>query len=159
MRPLSINTFSPSNMRNLVLVFALVFVCSCSTVKTIPVETIREVTKTDTVYLNKLEYDSIYINHDHLQEYHLNPLNHFSPAETDTVFVKDVSVEYRYKLLRDTIFKAKVEHIRDSIPYQVTVTKVEQVRYVPPWIKYLAIAGAASLLLLVIGLLRKFKVI
>lgn len=41
----------------------------------------------------------------------------------DTIYIKDVSVEYRYKLLKDTI---KVVE-RDSIPYQVTVTEVKEI--------------------------------
>ena len=41
----------------------------------------------------------------------------------DTVYLRDVSVEYRYRLLRDTIYKTRV----DSIPYQVTVTEVKEI--------------------------------
>lgn len=41
----------------------------------------------------------------------------------DTIYIKDVSVEYRYKLLKDTIRVVE----RDSIPYQVTVTEVKEI--------------------------------
>ena len=44
-------------------------------------------------------------------------------TSVDTVYLRDVSVEYRYRPLRDTIYK--VQH--DSIPYQVTVTEVKEI--------------------------------
>ena len=81
---------------------------------------IREV-RTDTRYLSSQHYDSIYIFQERTSDYHMNPLNPLKPSETDTVFIKDVSVEYRYHLLRDTIYKTQI----DSIPYQVTVTEVK----------------------------------
>ena len=84
---------------------------------------IREV-HTDTLYLSNVQYDSIYIFQERTSDYHMNSLNPLKPSETDTVFIKDVSVEFRYKLLRDTIYK--VQH--DSIPYEV---RIETVREVP----------------------------
>ena len=78
----------------------------------------------DTLYLSNVQYDSIYIFQERTSDYHMNPLNPLKPSETDTVFIKDVSVEYRYRLLRDTIYK--VQH--DSIPYEV---RIETVREVP----------------------------
>lgn len=47
---------------------------------------------TDTLYLNKVQYDSIYIMQDKLVD-----------RSRDTIYIKDVSVEYLYKLLRDTV--------------------------------------------------------
>lgn len=41
----------------------------------------------------------------------------------DTVYLKDVSIEYRYKLLRDTVRIVQ----RDSIPYEVTVTEIKEI--------------------------------
>lgn len=41
----------------------------------------------------------------------------------DTIYIKDVSVEYRYKLLKDTIRVVQL----DSIPYKVTVTEIKEV--------------------------------
>ena len=84
---------------------------------------VREV-HTDTLHLSSQHYDSIYIFQERTSDYHMNPLNPLKPSETDTVFIKDVSVEFRYKLLRDTVFK--VQH--DSIPYEV---RIEIVREVP----------------------------
>ena len=66
----------------------------------------------DTVYLSNVRYDSICIVKDKLTD-----------RSTDTLYVKDVSVEYHYKLLRDTV---KVIQ-RDSIPYQVTVIETKEI--------------------------------
>ena len=69
-------------------------------------------TSVDTVYLSNVQYDSIYISQDK-----------YIDRSRDTVYLRDVSVEYRYRHLRDTIYK--VQH--DSIPYQVTVTEVKEI--------------------------------
>ena len=66
----------------------------------------------DTVRLSSQLYDSVYICRDRLLD-----------RSRDTVYLRDVSVEYRYRHLRDTIYK--VQH--DSIPYQVTVTEVKEI--------------------------------
>lgn len=114
----------------LTLLSALFATClSCSSTKHIT-QLVHDVHK-DTCYLSNIRYDSIYINCEHYQEYHLNPLNPLNRSSAalypDTVFIKDVCTEFRYKLLRDTIFKVQC----DSIPYPVRVTeKVEVTR--PP---------------------------
>ena len=81
----------------------------------------------DTLYQSNVHYDSIFVSHDRTTDYHLNPLNPLKPSETDTVFIKDRTVEDRYRLLRDTVYRVKI----DSIPviHEVEVVKVE--RYVP----------------------------
>lgn len=90
--------------------------CSCGTSKHVT-QLVRDV-RVDTVYLSNMQYDSIYIYKDRYQD-----------CSRDTVYLKDVSVEYRYKLLRDTIYKTQV----DSIPYQVTVTEVKEIKRPPTW--------------------------
>lgn len=72
---------------------------------------VRDV-RVDTVYVSNHQYDSVYIYQDRLLD-----------RSKDTVYLKDVSVEYRYKLLRDTVRVIQ----RDSIPYQVTVTEVKEI--------------------------------
>ena len=95
----------------------------------------------DTVYVNKLHYDSIYVSRDH-----------FTDRTRDTVYLRDVSVEYRYKLLRDTVFK--VQH--DSIPYEVRVVETQVERHIPWWAKLLSWIGALALILLLARLLLLF---
>lgn len=66
----------------------------------------------DTVYLSNTQYDSIYIYQDKLVD-----------RSRDTLYIKDKSIEYRYKLLRDTVRIVQ----RDSIPYEVTVTEIKEI--------------------------------
>lgn len=79
--------------------------CSCGSTK-VATQLVRDV-RVDTVYLSNTQYDSIYIYQDKLVD-----------RSRDTLYIKDKSIEYRYKLLRDTV---KVIQ-RDSIPYEVTST-------------------------------------
>ena len=64
---------------------------------------------------------------------------------TDTLYIKDVSIEYRYKMLRDTIYKTQV----DSIPYQVTVTEIKEITRPLTWYDHLT----QSVFWVVIGVL------
>ena len=85
-----------------VIMFASVILltcCSCGTSKHFT-QLVRNV-RVDTVYLSNMQYDSIYIHKDRYQD-----------RSRDTVYLKDVSLEVKYKLLRDTV---KVIQ-RDSVP-------------------------------------------
>lgn len=86
-----------------------------------------EHTRTDTIYLTSHQYDSIYIYQDHSLEFRPNIqsriANHASLIAIDTLYIKDKSIEYRYKLLRDTVRIVE----RDSIPYEVTITEVKEI--------------------------------
>ena len=77
-----------------------------------PLQVAEHVTR-DTVYINKLQYDSIYI--DNRQKVY---------QQSDTIYLDRTKYEYRYRLLRDTIYKTQI----DSIPYEV---RIETVREVP----------------------------
>lgn len=68
----------------------------CSITKTIPVETIKEVTKVDTIYLNTFRFDSTYVSH-----------NLLTDRSRDTIFIKETNTEIRYKILRDTVERVK----------------------------------------------------
>ena len=89
-----------------------------------------------------MQYDSIYIHKDHVSEHHsgtLPPMDSKgqyldTQMRTDTLYVKDVSIEYRYKLLKDTIRVIE----RDSIPYQVTVTEVKEITRPLTWYDHLS---------------------
>ena len=84
----------------------------------------------DTVSLNSKQYDSIHIIKEQDKDYHRgNPSSLTSHPSPDTVFLKDKSIEYRYKLLRDTI---KVVQ-RDSIPYEVTITETKEITRPLTW--------------------------
>lgn len=134
-------------------------ICSCSTsrhVQTVPIKAIRH----DTLYINKESYDSTYLSVEHWQEYHpsaIDPessiLNHESSVinRTDTIVIKDISIEYRYRMLRDTVRIATC----DSIPYEVRITEVKEVRHIPPWCKWLSIIGAISITVMIISLMGR----
>ena len=85
----------------------------------------------------------------------MNPLNPLKPSETDTVFIKDVSVEYRYRLLRDTVYKTHI----DSIPVIREVEVVREVRHVPWYAKLLSWIGTLALLFLLIRVISYVKLI
>lgn len=93
-----------------ILCFTCLVCCSCCSTKV--ATQLVEHTTTDTIYLSNMQYDSIYIYQDHLLD-----------RSRDTIYLKDVSIEYRYKLLRDTIRVVQ----RDSIPYEVTITEVKEI--------------------------------
>ena len=76
----------------------------------------------DTLYLSNVHYDSIYVSQDK-----------YIDRSRDTLLIKDKTVEYRYRLLRDTVYKTRI----DSIPF---IHEVEVIREVPRdrnWIDYL----------------------
>ena len=87
-------------------IIALMGMMSCSTHRhATPVE---QGTHTDTVYIATQQYDSIYIYNDKTLD-----------RTKDTVYLRELSTEYRYKLLRDTLRIIETESI--YIPYRVKV--------------------------------------
>lgn len=91
----------------------LFVICSCRTVKYIPVETI----KVDTTYINKLQRDSIYL----LDSVYIK-------EKEDTVLIEKYKYLYRDKLVRDTLYMAKTDSIQ--VPYSVEkeLTRWQQFR-------------------------------
>ena len=137
--------------------------CSCGSTKHIT-QLVRDV-RVDTVYLSNVQYVSIYIYQDHISEHHLGtlPTNLTpeqylnTPMRTDTLYIKDKSIEYRYKMLRDTIYKTQV----DSIPYQVTITEVKEIQRPLTWYDHFSRAvlwlNIGFVIYWLIRLIRKFK--
>ena len=98
---------------------------------------IREV-RTDTLYLSNVQYDSIFVFKDKLTD-----------RSKDTVYIKDSILEYRYRLLRDTVYQTRV----DSIPIIREVEVVREVRHIPWYAKLLSWIGALAIILLLARLL------
>lgn len=90
----------------------LLLVCSCKT-KYVPVETV----KIDTIYINKLQRDSIYM-YDSV----------FVKDKGDTVFVEKYKYLYRDKLVRDTMYISKADSIQVPYPVEKELTKWQQFR-------------------------------
>ena len=104
------NNINPSNSfcvitLLIILMIALMGLMSCSTHRV--VEQVKEM-HTDTVYVTSLQYDSIYIYNDKTLD-----------RTKDTVYLRELSTEYRYKLLRDTLRIIETDTI--YIPYGVKV--------------------------------------
>ena len=66
----------------------------------------------DTLIQQAIRHDSVYIYRERLLD-----------RTQDTCYIHDLSVEYRYQLLHDTVRQT----MRDSIPYEVRVTEVREV--------------------------------
>lgn len=110
----------PKPVIYVLLALTLLTVYGCASSRHVT-QLVRDV-HTDTLYLSNVQYDSIYIYQDKLVD-----------RSRDTLYIKEKSIEYRYKLLRDTIYKTQV----DSIPYQVTVTEVKEITRPLTWYDHL----------------------
>ena len=144
--------------------FWLWILTSCTTQRHLPQVVTLETTRRDTCYIHDTEYDSIYIFHSTDKDYRRGNLTYGpseylpnqEPSETsgtlkpfgtlvDTIIVSDVTTEYRYKLLRDTVRELHV----DTIPVIREVEVTKTVRYTPWPITALAWTGAIALLLVI----------
>ena len=90
----------------------LLILCSCKT-KYVPMETV----KIDTIYINKLQRDSIYM-YDSV----------FVKDKGDTVFVEKYKYLYRDKLVRDTLYINRTDSIQTPYPVEKELTKWQQFR-------------------------------
>ena len=84
-----------------ILLFILLVACTligCATSK--QATQVVESSLRDTIYLNKVVYDSIYIDN-----------WHHTYLKADTVVVEKTKYEYRYKVLRDTVYKARIDTV------------------------------------------------
>ena len=105
------------------------------------VQVVREVSR-DTLYLSNVQYDSIYVFQDHLTD-----------RSRDTIYIRDVQYEYKYKLLRDTIYRTQI----DTIPVVKTVEVVKTERYVPTIYKWSLGILIVIIIVIVISILWKIK--
>lgn len=102
-------------MKRIFLFLVPILLCSCSTSRHIQMQVAEHISK-DTIYLSNIQYDSIYVLQDK-----------FTDRSKDTVLIKETSIEYRYKLLKDTVRIVQ----RDSIPYEVRIFETKEVRKPP----------------------------
>lgn len=66
----------------------------------------------DTIYVSNYQFDSVYVFKDKVTD-----------RSRDTLYIREVQTEYKYRILRDTILKVQ----RDSIPYEVTVVQTKEI--------------------------------
>lgn len=98
-----------------------------------------EETSHDTLFQGQTHYDSICIDRWHT-----------TYQKADTVFVETTKLEYRYKLLRDTVYRAS----RDSVPVIREVEVVREVRHVPWLAKALAVLGVLFMVIVIFRIIR-----
>ena len=126
----------------LFLVLLLLLLSSCKTTSnTTDIVPVHSATH-DTIFLKKLKYDSIYIDRWQRIE-----------RKADTVFYDRVKTEFRYRLLRDTVYKTRT----DTIPVVKQVPVIRKERYTPPFTKFLAGLGIIALGAISIFIIFKFK--
>lgn len=99
-------------MKKSVIVIVIVLT-GCATTR--QAQVVERVSR-DTLYLNHIQYDSIYVDNWQLTD-----------RSRDTIYLEKSHIEYRYKLLRDTVRVVQI----DSIPVIKTVEVVKTERYIP----------------------------
>lgn len=124
-----------------ILFLLLLLLSSCKTTSTSAIVPVHSATH-DTILLSKVKYDSIYIDRWQRIE-----------CKADTVFCDRVKTEFRYRLLRDTVYKTRT----DTIPVVKQVPVIRKERYTPPFTKFLACLGIIALGAISIFILFKFK--
>lgn len=126
----------------LFLVLLLLLLSSCKTTSnTTAIVPVHSATH-DTILLSKVKYDSIYIDRWQRIE-----------RKADTVFYDRVKTEFRYRLLRDTVYKTRT----DTIPVVKQVPVIRKERYTPPSTKFLAYLCIIALGAISIFIIFKFK--
>lgn len=103
-------------MKHLPFLMLLLMCCSCGSTR-VATQLVEHVQR-DTLYLSNVQYDSIYIYQDK-----------YVDRSRDTLYIKDKSIEYRYRLLKDTVRFVE----RDSVPYEVTVTEIKEITRPLTW--------------------------
>lgn len=126
----------------LFLVLLLLLLSSCKTTSnTTAIVPVHSATH-DTILLSKVKYDSIYIDRWQRIE-----------RKADTVFYDRVKIEFRYRLLRDTVYKTRT----DTIPVVKQVPVIRKERYTPPFTKFLGYLCIIALGAISIFIIFKFK--
>lgn len=100
-------------MKKILFLLPLLLICSCRSVEYLPVETVR----TDTVYMNKVQRDSIHIRD-----------SIYVRTSGDTVWRDRYHIELRDRLLRDTIYVNSTDTIRVPYPVEARLTRWQQFR-------------------------------
>lgn len=125
----------------ILFLFLLLLLSSCKTTSNTAIVPVHSATH-DTILLSKVKYDSIYIDRWQRIE-----------RKADTVFYDRAKTEFRYRLLRDTVYKTRT----DTIPVVKQVPVIRKERYTPPFTKFLACLGIIALGAISIFILFKFK--
>lgn len=124
----------------IVVLLLLLCVISCRSVQYVPVETVKH----DSIYINKVQYDSIY-NRDSV----------YLERAGDTVYLYKYKYIYKYKNLTDTMYVTKTDSIQIAYPVEIIKEKYR----VPKSIWWLVILLAGLSIPSILKILRKLKLI
>ena len=91
----------------------LVILCSCSTVKYVPVETV----KNDSIYIAQVEHDSIYVKD-----------SIYIREKADTVYITRWRTEYKEALRVDTFLVQRTDSINSVVEVEKRLTKIQQLK-------------------------------
>ena len=118
-------------MRHLLYLLFCTLLAGCGTPRKLPVV---EQIQRDTLYLHQVQYDSVFVS----QERYVD-------RSRDTLYVQERSVEYRYRLQRDTL---RIHQV-DSVPVIREVEVVREVARTPWYAKLLATVGLVVVFLFI----------
>ena len=119
-------------MRQLLCLLFCTLLAGGGTQRKLPV---MERIQRDTVYLHQVQYDSIYVSQ-----------QRYVDRSRDTLYVQERNVEYRYRLLRDTL---RIHQV-DSVPVIREVEVVREVVRIPWYYQCLAAIGLLGILLFIL---------
>ena len=120
----------------IIIILLMSAICSCRSVRYVPVETVRS----DTVYLNRVKLDSVYVRD-----------SVFVDKAGDTIREWRYRYIYKYKDKADTLYIAKTDSVQ--VPYPVEVVEYKT----PQWCWW-TIGGIALLLVpYIVKLINKLK--
>lgn len=91
----------------------IAMLCSCTSVKYVPVESV----KTDSIYINKVEVDSIYMKD-----------SVYIKEKGDTIYMYKYKYLNRYKLLTDTMYVNRTDTIYNVVEIEKQLTKWQKVK-------------------------------
>lgn len=91
----------------------IAMLCSCTSVRYVPVESV----KTDSIYINKLQVDSIYMQD-----------SVYIKEKGDTIYMYKYKYLNRYKLLTDTMYICKTDTINNVVEIEKPLTKWQKIK-------------------------------
>jgi len=87
--------------------------CSCTSVRYVPVESVKR----DSIYINKLQVDSIYMQD-----------SVYIKEKGDTIYMYKYKYLDRYKLLTDTMYVCKTDTINNVVEVEKPLTKWQKIK-------------------------------
>ena len=91
----------------------IAMLCSCTSVRYVPVESV----KTDSIYINKLQVDSIYMQD-----------SVYIKEKGDTIYMYKYKYLNRYKLLTDTMYICKTDTINNVVEVEKPLTRWQKAK-------------------------------